>query len=136
MRRLQPALDSPTDSTTGSPRNLLGFVDGTANLRTDDELAGRATCGPPAANGEPAWTAGGSYQVVRHHPDDRRVLGPHAARGAGGPDRPPQGHGAPLDGVHETDVPDFAADPDGEVTPLDAHIRLANPRTPATRGAT
>jgi len=40
--------------------------------------------------------------------------------------------GAPLDGEDETDIPDFAADPDGEVTPLDAHIRLANPRTSGT----
>ena len=43
-------------------------------------------------------------------------------------------NGAPLDGEAETDVPDYAADPDGEVTPLDAHIRLANPRTPTTEG--
>jgi deferrochelatase/peroxidase EfeB len=40
--------------------------------------------------------------------------------------------GAPLDGEVETDLPDFDADPDGETTPLDAHIRLANPRTPGT----
>ena len=41
-------------------------------------------------------------------------------------------NGAPLDGEVETDIPDFAADPDGEITPLDAHIRLANPRTAET----
>jgi deferrochelatase/peroxidase EfeB len=34
-----------------------------------------------------------------------------------------------MDGKTETDVPDFAKDPDGKVTRLDAHIRLANPRT-------
>jgi deferrochelatase/peroxidase EfeB len=40
--------------------------------------------------------------------------------------------GAPFDGEVETDLPDFTDDPDGEITPLDAHIRLANPRTPET----
>ena len=40
--------------------------------------------------------------------------------------------GAPLGLAREEDIPDFAADPDGETMPLDAHIRLANPRTPAT----
>jgi deferrochelatase/peroxidase EfeB len=40
--------------------------------------------------------------------------------------------GFPLDADGIFAAPDYAADPTGEVIPLTAHIRLANPRTPAT----
>ncbi len=99
-------------------RNLMGFVDGTANLDTGD--------------GEPDWAVGGSYHVVRvirmlvEFWDRTRLSEQEALIGRR------KASGAPLGGQAETDVPDYAADPDGDVIPLDAHIRLANPRTKAT----
>lgn len=35
-----------------------------------------------------------------------------------------------MDGKKEADQPDFAKDPEGNTTPKDSHMRLANPRDP------
>ncbi len=112
-------------------RNLMGFVDGTANLTTDDAVLDRYVW-IAEGDGEPAWTVGGSYHVVRvirmfvEFWDRTRLDEQEALIGRR------KSNGAPLDGEVELDVPDYAADPEGKVTPLDAHIRLANPRTPQT----
>jgi deferrochelatase/peroxidase EfeB len=46
-----------------------------------------------------------------------------------------KGSGAPLGRRAEGDDPGYADDPKGERIPLDAHIRLARPRTAKSEGS-
>jgi deferrochelatase/peroxidase EfeB len=123
---------STAPRSTGSPRNLLGFIDGTANLDAGAADLMTRHVWVAEGDGEPSWAAGGSYHVVRvirmfvefwdRTPlaEQEAIMGRHKVSGA------------PLGMEHETDVPDYARDPRGESMPLDAHIRLANPRTAET----
>ena len=120
------------DGSAGAPRNLMGFKDGTSNLDPLDEASMDRHVWVAAGDGQPPWATGGSYQAVRvirmfvefwdRTPlaEQEAIIGRHKLSAA------------PLGMEREADTPDFASDPGGAVTPLDAHIRLANPRTPET----
>lgn len=103
----------------GTPRNLMGFKDGISQPGEDV-----------------VWRPDGSaYQVVRFI----RMLVEFWDRVSISEQEKMFGRrrdsGAPLDGSTETDVPNYAKDPDGKVIPVDSHIRLANPRTADTAGS-
>jgi deferrochelatase/peroxidase EfeB len=110
-----------------TPRNLMGFKDGTANIMAEDEAAlGRFVwaAGPES----PRWMTGGSYLVVRRI---AMMLGAWDATGLDEQEATfgrRKLSGAPLTGRREGDRVDLAAAAGGlPVIPADAHVRLASP---------
>ncbi len=109
-----------------TPRNLMGFKDGTANIVGQDAPA-LADFVWASGQESPAWMHGGSYLVVRRikislSDWDRRSL--HDQEAAVGRYKL---SGAPLSGHHEHDPINLSAQRHGSlVIPFDAHIRLAS----------
>lgn len=112
-----------------TPRNLMGFKDGTNNPSIQDpKLMDKFVW---VGEEGPDWMRGGSYLVTRRirialeHWDRMKIgfqeqtVGRHKASGA------------PLGGTHEFDKADYdATDKDGNpIIPENAHIRLAAPET-------
>jgi deferrochelatase/peroxidase EfeB len=120
----------------GIPRDWMGFKDGIANPDTLDATQMNQVVWVRRARHEPAWTASGTYQVLR-------IIRMHMEKW----DKVPMARqerifgrrkisGAPLyatdpNATDELD-PVYTNDPQGLLTPLRCHIRLANPQTPET----
>ena len=106
-----------------TPRNLLGFKDGTRNIASDEQYDQFVW----VKNGDQPWMDGGTYQVVRkirtlletwdsdRVGNQQRIIGRHKEEGS------------PLTGAAEMDRPDFVAkDQKGSpvIDPL-SHVALA-----------
>jgi deferrochelatase/peroxidase EfeB len=120
---------SSTSTAQATARNLMGFKDGTNNIKAEDaeEMARFTWVGSET---DQPWMRGGSYLVARRIrmlveswdtdslADQERVFGRF------------KNSGAPLTGRHEFDDVDLEALRDNEpVIPIDSHIRLASPKT-------
>jgi deferrochelatase/peroxidase EfeB len=114
-----------TSRSQDTPRNLMGFKDGTANIRAEDTEAMRRFVW--AGDEGPAWMRGGSYLVSRRIrmlleiwdrsalEDQERTIGRDKYEGA------------PLGAARESDPLDLEAEQSGRpAIPADAHVRLAS----------
>jgi deferrochelatase/peroxidase EfeB len=121
---------SSTSTSQATPRNLMGFKDGTMNVKAEEPAAVDEHVWVPAdADSKGSWLAGGSYLVARRinmtieiwdrQPlsEQERVFGRTKAEGA------------PLTGGGEFSQPDFMLKGNDE-EPLvaeDAHVRMVHP---------
>jgi len=112
---------SSTSRSQATPRNLMGFKDGTNNIKLEDTDA----LAQHVWVERPGWLRGGTYLVARRirmliEVWDRASLGDQEATIGRVKDS-----GAPLGGHREFDPVDLAS----KRIPADAHIRLAAPST-------
>ena len=118
---------SSTTQAQTTERNLMGFKDGTNNIRAEDTAA--MTQHVWVADEGPAWMRGGSYLVTRRirmriEAWDDDSLGDQERRVGRAKDS-----GAPLGADAEFDPVDLEAKVQGRsVIPDNAHIRIASPQ--------
>ncbi len=117
---------STTTTAQATPRNLLGFKDGTRNIKAEQTqlMDEHVWVGPES---DQPWLRGGSYLVSRkirmfvenwdrdYLQDQQNVIGRAKVSGA------------PLSGGTEFTTPNFAARKSGQYAiPPDSHVRLAS----------
>jgi deferrochelatase/peroxidase EfeB len=119
---------SSTSTAQATPRNLFGFKDGTANIKSEETADVDEFVWVGDADG-PSWLDGGSYLIARKirmiiETWDRSQLG-EQERVIGRS----KGTGAPLSGGTEFTEPDFEKAGATAAPLIDeaAHVRLAHP---------
>lgn len=121
-----------TSSTTRSqttPRNLMGFKDGTDNIRAEDMTTMNEHVWVQSADG-PGWMVGGTYLVARRIEILFDVWDATSLEGQEKVIGRKKDSGAPLGSRSEYDPVDLKATKEGQaLIPTDAHVRLANPAT-------
>jgi deferrochelatase/peroxidase EfeB len=131
MRWSQHGFGRSSATTPGqtTPRNLMGFKDGTANIRSDESDAlDKHVWVAPSDDRAGAWLSGGSYLVTRRAMITVELWDRQKLRDQEEFIGRTKGEGAPLTGRNEFDEPDFHAMTGGEPTiPLDAHVRVVHP---------
>ncbi len=122
---------SSTSTKQGTARNLLGFKDGTANIKVEDKPnIEKFVWVKEGDDARADWLAGGSYLVARRinmhiEPWDRTSMREQETLIGRNRDE-----GAPLSGGSEFTEPDFDVQGrEGPLIAIDAHVRLAHHTT-------
>lgn len=132
VRWTQAGFGKSSTAPAGTPRNLFGFKDGTANIGANESSAHDEWVWVQPGDG-PAWMNGGTYLVARRIEmnleewDEETLEDQEQTFGR------TKGTGAPLSGGDEQTPPDFAArrvDGKPMIDPA-SHVALANPRNNA-----
>lgn len=120
-----------TSSTTEeqvTPRNLMGFKDGTRNLRAEQSSDIDRFVWADAGDGQ-SWMARGSYLVARRIRIRAEIWDRTSLQEQEASIGRTKGSGAPLSGGNEFTEPDFSRQGgDGApLIPVDSHVRLSHP---------
>jgi deferrochelatase/peroxidase EfeB len=119
---------SSTSEEQVTPRNLFGFKDGTANIKSQDAAALAEHVWVRGAAGPEAWMNGGSYMVVRRIRMHIETWDRTSLREQEQDIGRTKLEGAPLSGGSEFTEPDLALQGNaGPLIPADSHVALAHP---------